>query len=167
MALTLTIQVLSAMRLQQYRNALGLRVYSTLGWWACPRMIRHLIVYGAVLAVVASPVTMLAGWIKWFRGPHQPGVFPKLSFIGMSLTSATVFGLLAFAIYAVIFGVRFSVHYELLVSIYRFFALLCMLGFLFGLVGVWRRSPLRWLAPACAFCTACIWLIGALMIDPI
>ena len=125
-------------------------------------MLTMLIVYGAVLG---SLVTMLVGWIRWFRLPHQPGVFPNLSFIGMSLTSATVFGLLAFAIYAETFGVRFSVHYELLVRIYKFLAPLCVLGFLFGLVGVWRRSPLRWFAPACAFCTACVWLFGALMID--
>ena len=85
----------------------------------------------------------------------------------MSLTSATVFGLLAFAIYAGTFGVRFSVHYQLLVRIYKSFAPLCVLGFLFGLAGLCRRSPLRWYAPACAFLTACVWLIGAVMIDPV
>lgn len=120
-----------------------------------------------VSAIPASLITMLVGWIRWFRDPHEPGIFPKLSLIGMFLTSATVFGLLAFTVYAGIFGVRSSVHYELLVSVYKFFAPLCVLGLLFGIVGVWRRSPLRWLAPACAFCTACVWFIGALMIDPI
>ena len=127
-------------------------------------MITALIVDSAVLA---SSATMLVGWIKWFRRPHQPGIFPTLSFIGMCLTSATILGLLSFAIYAKTFGVMFSVHYGLLVRIYKFLAPLCVLGFLFGLVGAWRRSPLRWFAPACAFFTACVWLIGAVMIDPI
>ena len=105
--------------------------------------------------------------IQWFRDPHRSGIFPKLSFIGMSLTSATVFGFLAFAIYAETFGVRSSVHYELLVRIYKLLAPLCVLGFLFGLVGVWRQSRFRWCAPACACFTACVWLIGAVMIGPI
>jgi hypothetical protein len=120
-----------------------------------------------ILPVLGCLVTMLVGWVQWFQEPRHSGVCPKLSFVGMFLTTATVFGLLAFAIYAVIFGVRFSIHYDLLASIYKFFAPLCVLGFLFGLAGIWRRSPLRWYAPACAFFAACVWLIGALMIDPI
>jgi len=79
----------------------------------------------------------------------------------MWLSSATVFGLFAFGIYAETFGIRFSVHYELLVSIYKFLAPPCVLGLLLGILGVWRRSPLRWYAPACAFFTVCLWLVGA------
>jgi len=116
---------------------------------------------------MACTLAESVGWTGWFEKPRQTGIFPRFSFIGMSLSSATVFGLLAFGIYAETFGVRFSVHYELLVRIYKFLAPLCVLGFLFGLVGVWRRSALRWWAPACAFCTACLWLVGAVMIDPI
>jgi len=123
-----------------------------------------LLLYSTVLG---SLVTMLLGWIKWFRGPQESGIFPKLSFVGMCLTSATIFGLVAFAIYAEMFGVRSSVHYELLIGIYKFMAPLCVLGFLCGLVGLWRRSPLRWLAPLCAFFTACVWFIGGVIIDPI
>ena len=119
------------------------------------------------LPVVGCLVTMVVGWTKWFEEPHQTGTFTRFSLVGMFLSSATVFGLLVFAIYAEVFGVIFSVHYDLLVRIYKLFAPLCVLGFLFGLVGVWRRSPLRWYAPACAFFTACLWLVGAVMIDPI
>ena len=79
---------------------------------------------------LAFLVTMLVGWIEWFRDPYQSGIFPKSSFIGMSLTSATFVGLIAFAIYAEAFGVRFSVHYELLIRIYKSLAPLCVLGFL-------------------------------------
>ena len=120
-----------------------------------------------IILGLALLVTMVVGWAEWHSDPHQSGIFPNLSFIGMSLTSATVLGLIAFAIYAEAFGIRFSVHYEQLVRIYKFFAALCVLGFLFGLVGAWRRNPLRWYAPACAFLTASLWLIGAVMIDPI
>jgi hypothetical protein len=120
-----------------------------------------------ILPVLGCLVTMLVGWVQWIQEPRQAGSFSKLSFVGMFLSSATVFSLLAFAIYAVIFGVRSSVHYELLVSLYKSLAPVCVLGFLFGLVGTWRRSPLRWYAPACAFFTGCVWLIGALLIDPI
>ena len=120
-----------------------------------------------ILSVLGCLVTIVVGWTGWFEESRQTGIFPRFSFIGMSLSSATIFGLLAFGIYAETFGVRFSVHYELLVRIYKFLAPLCVLGFLFGLVGVWRRSALRWWAPACAIFTACLWLVGAVMIDPI
>jgi hypothetical protein len=120
-----------------------------------------------ILPVLGCLLTVLVGWTEWYIDPHQSGIFPKLSLIGMSLTSATVLVLIAFAVYAEAFGVTSSVHYELLVRIYKSLAPLCVLGFLFGLVGVWRRSALRWYAPACAFFTACLWLVGALMIDPI
>ena len=120
-----------------------------------------------VLPVLGCLVTMVVGSTRRFEESRQAGIFSRFSLIGMSLSSATVFGLLAFAIYAETFGVQFSVHYELLVRIYKFLAPLCVLGFLFGLAGVWRRGALRWYAPACAFFTACLWLVGSVMIDPI
>jgi uncharacterized BrkB/YihY/UPF0761 family membrane protein len=112
-------------------------------------------------------VMVVVGWTKWYEKPRHSGISPDYSFIGMFLSSATVLGLFVFGIYAVIFDVRFSAHYDLLVGIYKFLALLCLFGVLFGFVGVWRRSPLCWYAPACAFFTACLWLVGAVMIDPI
>lgn len=110
--------------------------------------------YMFILPVLGCLVATVVGWTKWSEEPNQTGVLSRFSFVGMCLSCATVFGLLAFAIYAEAFGVIFSAHYDLLVTIYKLFAPLCVLGFLFGLVGVWRRSPLRWYAPACAFFTA-------------
>jgi len=122
-----------------------------------------------MIAIWALPslITMLVGWTAWYEGPHQSGVLPKFSLIGMSLTTVTFFGLCAFAIYAEVWGVILSVHYGLLVGIYKLLAPPCVLGLAFGLIGVWRPNPLRWYAPACALFTAGLWLVGAVMIDPI
>jgi hypothetical protein len=120
-----------------------------------------------ILPVLGCLVMMVVGWTKWFEEPRQAGISPDYSFIGMLLSSATVLGLFVFGFYAAIFGIRFSAHYDLLVGIYKFLAPLCAFGLLFGLVGVRRRNPLRWYASSCAFFTACLWLVGAVMIDPI
>ena len=120
-----------------------------------------------LLPMLGCLATMVVGWTQWYEEPSQTGIFARFSFAGMWLSSATVFGLFAFGIYAETFGIRFSVHYDLLVSIYKFLAPPCVLGLLLGILGVWRRSPLRWYAPACAFFTVCLWLVGAVMIDPI
>src|SRR5690242_14292860 len=111
-------------------------------------------------AVLEALVTLLLGWLFWSRRPRESGVFPKLSFIGMLFTSATIVALVAFATYATVFAVRTSVHYELLCEIYKSFALLCVFGLVLGVHGIWGRSALRWAAPVCAIVAAFVWVIG-------
>ena len=100
-----------------------------------------------ILPILGCLVMMVVGWTKWFEEPRHSCISPDYSFIGMLLSSATVLGLFVFSIYAAIFGIRFSAHYDLLVGIYKFLALLCAFWLLFGLVGLRRRNPLRWVCP--------------------
>lgn len=95
------------------------------------------------------------------------GTIPKFSLLGMVLTAFSMMALLCFAGYALLFQVRMSIHYGLLVSLYRLIGLTITSGFGFGVVGLWQRSPTRWLTPVASILLVFVWLIGGVAIDPI
>lgn len=101
-------------------------------------------------------------------GPNfWSGIIPKFSLLGMVLTASSMAALLCFAIYALLFEVRMSGHYGLLVSLYKLIGLTIASGFMFGVVGFWQRSPTRWITPAVSILLAFVWLAGGVLIDPI
>jgi len=56
----------------------------------------------------------------------------------------------------------FPFYDPLLLRIYRWGALLSLSGIVFAVIGVWRPSPLRWHAPACAIGTLLFWFAAAM-----
>lgn len=95
-----------------------------------------------------------------------PGTIPKSSLLGMVLAVSAIVALLCFAIYAVLFGVRLSSHYDFLMRLYRLIGLVIASGFVFGVVGLWQSSPTRWLTPVLSLLLAFMWLAGGVAIDP-
>jgi hypothetical protein len=112
-------------------------------------------IYGAV------PALMLWGWARWF-GRTQPRTVPViLSLIGFTLATAS--GLLAVSslVYAHAIG-GFPYYDPRLLRMYRWGGLLSLSGLVFGIAGVWRPGPVRWLAPVCSIGTLLFWFASAM-----
>ncbi len=112
-------------------------------------------IYGGV------PALTLWGWARWF-GRTQPRTVPViLSLIGFTLATAS--GLLAVSsvLYAHAIG-GFPYYDPRLLRMYRWGGLLSLSGLVFGMAGVWRPGPVRWLAPICSFGTLLFWFASAM-----
>lgn len=106
-------------------------------------------------------VCLLWGWVRWFSRTQPRAVLAILSLIGFTLATAS--GLLAVSsvLYAHAIG-GFPFYDPRLLRIYRWGGLLSLSGLVFGIAGVWRPGPLRWLAPVCSFGTALFWFVSAM-----
>jgi hypothetical protein len=114
-----------------------------------------LAVYGGV------PALMVWGWVRWLRRT-QPRTLPViLSLIGFTLATAS--GLLAFSsvVWAHAIG-GFPYYDPRLLRMYRWGGLLSLSGLVFGIGGLWRPGPVRWLAPVCSLGTALFWFASAM-----
>lgn len=124
-------------------------------------MTSALLVLFAVGVYVGLPALMIWGWARWFRRT-QPRTLPSiLSLIGLTLATAS--GLLAVSsvMYAHAIG-GFPFYDPRLLRIYRWGGLLSLSGIVFGIAGVWRPGPVRWLAPVCSLGTLLFWFASAM-----
>jgi hypothetical protein len=128
---------------------------------------RHGIIESVVVVLftvgfyVGLPALMIWGWAGWFRRP-QPRTLPSiLSLIGLALATAS--GLLAVSsvMYEHAIG-GFPFYDPRLLRIYRWGGLLSLSGIVFGIGGVWRPGPVRWLAPVCSLGTLLFWFASAM-----
>jgi len=101
------------------------------------------------------------GWARWFRRTQPRTVPAILSLIGFTLATAS--GLLAVSsvLYAHAIG-GFPFYDPRLLRVYRWGGLLSLSGLVFGIAGVWRPGPVRWLAPVCSFGTLLFWFASAM-----
>ena len=124
-------------------------------------MTSTLLVLFAVGVYVGLPALMVWGWVRWFRRT-QPRTLPSiLSLIGFTLATAS--GLLAVSsvTYAHAIG-GFPFYDPRLLRMYRWGGLLSLSGIVFGIGGVWRPGPVRWLAPVCSVGTLLFWFASAM-----
>ena len=114
-----------------------------------------------VVVYLSLPVLVIWGWIRWSTRTQPRTLFSILSLIGFTL--ATTSGLLAVSslLYAHAIG-GFPFYDPLLMRIYRWGGLLSLSGIVFGIAGVWRPGPVRWLAPVCSFGTLLFWFASAM-----
>ena len=120
-----------------------------------------LVVVAAVGFYVGLPALMIWGWARWFSRT-QPRTLPSiLSLIGF--TFATASGLLGVSsvLYAHVRG-GFPYYDPLLMRIYGWGGMLSLSGIVFGIGGVWRPGPVRWLAPVCSVGTLLFWFASAM-----
>lgn len=120
-----------------------------------------LMVVAAIALYVGLPVLMIWGWVRWFSRT-QPRTLPSiLSLIGFALATAS--GLLAVSsvLYAHVRG-GFPYYDPLLMRIYAWGGMLSLSGIVFGIGGVWRPGPVRWLAPICSLGTLLFWFASAM-----
>lgn len=117
-----------------------------------------LLVLCAVGAYFATPVAIIWGWVRWAKRTKQRTLPAILSLAGFILATASAL----FAIFAVVYTQASGlVFYDpQVLRIYRWGCLLSLGGIAFSISGVWSRSPLRWLAPACSAGTLLFWLMA-------
>jgi hypothetical protein len=111
------------------------------------------------LSFLVAPVTLIWGWIRWSCQPKLWTVASTLALAGFVLATASV--LLAVASSSIAHIHIFRYYDPVLMNIYRCGFLLSLSGFGLALGGVWRRSSLRWFAPACALGTLAFWIMVA------
>jgi hypothetical protein len=113
-----------------------------------------------LVGYLLTPVTLIWGWARWMLKPKSRSVMAVLSFIGFTLASASALLALSAAAYSLCVG-GFQYYDPRLMKIFGIGFLLSLSGLLFGVVGVWRASSLRWHAPACSIATLAFWIVAA------
>ncbi len=111
------------------------------------------------VAYLVPPILLVWGWLRWTVRPRLWNTSSVLSVIGFAL--ATLSALLAISTIAYAQVHHFPYYDPLLLRIFRSGALLSLGGFVFGVGGVWRPSPLRWHAAASALAMLWFWIVVA------
>ena len=114
----------------------------------------------ATVIYLALPIAIVAGWVRWVRHRTSETPFSVLSLSAFGLATCSAFLAVGSVAYAHAIG-EFPFYDLRLLRIYRWGSLLSLGGVIFGIVGVWRRSPLRWYAPVCAAGTLLFWFFAA------
>jgi hypothetical protein len=114
-----------------------------------------------VAVYVVLPAAIVLGWIRWVRGRTPETCLSWLSPAALGL--ATCSGLLAVisVVYAHAIG-GFPYYDPRLLRFYRWGGMLADGGLLLGIVGCWRRNPLRWYAPLCSLGMSVFWVAAAM-----
>src|SRR5919108_1549780 len=113
----------------------------------------------AIAAYVAVPVVLIWGWMRWARS-QQRGVFAVVSLISSAFGTASVLIALAGVIYGRAIG-GFPYYDPRLMRTYRWGISMSLVGLGLAVVGIWRRSVLRWHAPALSFGMLLLWFVWA------
>ena len=107
----------------------------------------------------AMPVLTIWGWIRWRKTTQPRTLMSELSFAGFALATASV-SLAALTVFAALIK-GFRYYDPLLLMIYKIGLLLSLGGLIFGICGIWRSGPVRWLAPVCALGMFVFWFLSA------
>jgi hypothetical protein len=115
----------------------------------------------AIAVYAVLPAAIIFGWIRWVRRRVQETWLSRFSLLAFSL--ATVSGVLAVisVIYAHAIG-GFPYYDPRLLRFYRWGGVLADAGLLLGIIGCFRRNPLRWYAPLCALGMSVFWAAAAI-----
>jgi hypothetical protein len=116
-----------------------------------------------VLGYAVGPIALVWGWVRWMKRPKDRTAASILSLIGFISASASgVLGIAAIllALSGAEWAQTIMVRWCLLPG-----GVLSLLGLLFAIGGIWRRSALRWFAPAGNLATLAFWLLTTYFID--
>jgi len=113
----------------------------------------------AVVAYGGPPSTIVWGWTRWAKSLRQRSLSSFLSLLGLGF--ATVSALLAAGTVIRAIWAPFPFYDPTLLRIYRWGLVLALTGILFGIGGLWRRNPLRWLGPISATSMLIFWFFAA------
>jgi hypothetical protein len=116
-----------------------------------------------VVLILGGLATWVAwGWHSWIRcRPEQLSVGMRCSLAGFTLATVSA----AFEIGTGIYGQLingFPFQDPTLLRIYRWGFLLAFLGFVTGLFGTTKKTPLRWKAPALSAVLLLLWITAAM-----
>jgi hypothetical protein len=111
-----------------------------------------------LISYLVTPVALIWGWARWTRQPKQrtfPAMFSLIGFCFVTGSAVIAFSSLAYA------QVQHFPYYDpLLLRIFRWGSLLSLAGIVFGIGGVWRPGPLRWLAPISGLGMFAFWFLA-------
>src|ERR1035437_1942395 len=113
-----------------------------------------------ICAFSIGPIALIWGWVRWSRRPKMMTICSDLSSIGFILATCSALLAIGSTIYAQRIG-GFGFYDPLHLRIIRWGSLLSGLAMLFGLCGIWRKSPLRWFSVASAVGTFAFWILVA------
>lgn len=122
------------------------------------------------LGYLITPILIVWGWVRWIKeGPRLWTIASTLSFVGFLLATASAL----YGLWTIGYGAEggfitshgYLPNYGLFYRFVRRGAILSVLGFAFAICGVWRRSVVRWQAPATAVGTFACWLLLASTLD--
>ena len=122
-------------------------------------MLASILLFIAIGIVVAVPILILWGWVRWLKDKNPRTISSTLSLLGFSLATASALLVPVTHLYAR-FVRSFPFHDPTLMRIFACGCLLSSAGIVFAIGGSGRRGPVRWLAPVCAFGTLLFWLIA-------
>lgn len=112
------------------------------------------------LGIVAAPVFLVWGWIRWIRAPKSRDLFAASALIALICASASAAAAVVGVIYSGMIG-GFPYYDPRLLRIISIGLLIALIGLLFGLTGAWRRNSLRWLGWLSALGMLAFWVCVA------
>lgn len=105
--------------------------------------------------MLVTPVLLIWGWVRWARTTQPRSFSSKVALVSFSLATAS-------AVLAIIAGVMvfvLTLHDLLFVVICRVGLVLSIGAMVCGLLGMERRSSLRWHAPLSSAGTLFFWIV--------
>jgi hypothetical protein len=108
---------------------------------------------------VAAPALLVWGWVRWIKSTKPLTLWSILSLIGFLFASAS--GLCALLLFLYVREHGSGMHHfddRVFMGLFQLGRLLSRIAIAFGIAGVWRPNPLRWLAPGSAAATIMFWL---------
>src|SRR4051812_49053602 len=101
----------------------------------------QMLLIAITIAVLTSgPLLFISGWFLCIRRPREAGVFPALSLLGFVIGSLSTLLAAGAFVYGQAIG-GFPYYDPRLLRIVRLGLILSLVAILFGLAGVWKRSP--------------------------
>jgi uncharacterized BrkB/YihY/UPF0761 family membrane protein len=114
------------------------------------RSIEEVVLVAYVICVYFGlPVAIIAGWIHWAKRRGSVTLLSLFSVVAFGLATCSALIALSSLVYAHRIG-GFPFYDPRLMRIYRWGGWLSLVAVVLGLIGCWRRGPLRWYAPICA-----------------
>ena len=123
-------------------------------------IVNLIIIVLVILACVIAPGALIWGWISWVRNPHPRTFNAQAALLSFVLATASALFAIGSFLYSVKIG-GFGFYDPRLLRILRWGFLLSLAGVLAAVAGVWRKSPLRWLALCSAIGTLSFWICVA------
>lgn len=122
-------------------------------------LLLKLILIALVALICAGPVAAVWGWIRFFRRPRARGFLHAASVTGQTLAAVSL--LLAAGALVYEYTVGFADWARALQLIFAIGLLLSLLAVLASVVGLFRRSAIRWLALVAGFGSLAFWFVSA------
>jgi hypothetical protein len=111
------------------------------------------------MSYAVAPFSLIYGWIRWARKPKLASILERLSFTGFISASTSAVIAISTAILAQVD--HFGFYDPTLMKLMKWGSLFSLVGIVLATGGLFKKSPLRWLAPLCAMGTLAFWLFAA------